>query len=88
MYILVNCKHARTNQKCTKGYKDFNELKEEVINILDARGWDNKEAVDLRKVQSCLEYVLEGNYNSIEYKLTNSLNKYIKYKEGTLALVQ
>ena len=35
----------------------FQNLKNEVINILDMRGWDDKYRVDLRNKQSMIEYL-------------------------------
>ena len=87
MYILVKCKHKRTGQNCTKGYENFDEVKGEVVKILDAKGWDNKERVDLRKALSCLEYILGEEYTNIQYKLSSSYSNYYKYKYGTKALI-
>ena len=87
MYILVDCEHCRSGQKVTKGYESFQEIKDEVISILNSRGWDNKNQVDLRKVCDCLNYILNGNYKNIKYKFTPSYNKYLIYKYGYKTLV-
>lgn len=86
-YILVDLTGVKTGKKYTKGYENFEELKEEVVKILDGRGWDNKERVDLRSVSSCLDYVLEGNYRNITHKLSLSHNKFMEYRYGTRAIV-
>lgn len=88
MYILVTCRRIRTKQKCTFAYNGEEELKKEVVKILDARGWDNKHLVDLRKARSCIEYILGGRYRDIEYKFSSSYNKYLNYKNGKNALVE
>lgn len=87
MYILVTCKRARTGRKQTFAYESMEEIKKEVIKILDNRGWDNKVSVDLRSMQSCLEYILDGDYTSIKYKLSASFKKYSEYRHGTYALI-
>lgn len=35
----------------------FQELKNEVIRILDSRGWDDKDRVDLRSKESMIDYL-------------------------------
>ena len=86
-YILVKCKTARSGDNCTRGYTDFNELRAEVTAILDNRGWDNKETVDLRSVDSCLRYVLGGNFRDITYKYSTNYGALLDYKTGKKALV-
>ena len=36
---------------------NFKELKKECIKILDLRGWDDKDRVDLRSKQSMINYL-------------------------------
>lgn len=87
LYILVEAKDVRSGKKRTLAYENFDELKEKVVDILNGRGWDNKEKVDLRKVDSCLEYVLSGNLYSISYKFSTSYNKFMNYRYGIEAIV-
>ena len=87
MYILVDCIHTNSGKKVTKGYKDFKEVKEEVVNILNSRGWDNKNKVDLRNLESCLNYILSGTYEDIKYKESYSYVKYSMYKYGYKGLI-
>ena len=35
----------------------FNQLKQEVTQILNSRGWDDKDRVDLRSVISMIDYL-------------------------------
>ena len=86
-YILVEATRVSTGKKCTKAYENFEELKEEAIKILDGCGWDNKQLVDLRSVDSCLKYVLSGNYCHIQYRLSTSYSKFMEYRYGRRALV-
>ena len=87
LYILVDATRVSTGKKCTKAFENFEELKEEALKILDNRGWDNKDAVDLRSTESCLHYVLGGNYTKIKFKYSTSYDKYVYYRYGIKALV-
>ena len=88
MYILVTCKKQGKYRKRTLAFNGEDEVKSEVVKLLDARGWDDKHKVDLRKLQSCLEYILDGTYTDIKYKFSSSLKKYNEYKYGTYAIVE
>lgn len=87
MYILVNCKTARNGRACTRAYESFDELKEETIKILDGRGWDNKDKVDLRSVGSCLNYVLDGKFYDIKYKFSMCSSTFMDYRYGNKAVL-
>jgi len=87
MYILVTGERKGTNQKCTFGFQNEAEIKEEVIKVLDARGWDTKNQVDLRSISSCLNYLYNDKYINLKHTFTTSFDKYIQYKEGRNSLI-
>ena len=87
LYILVEATRVSNGKRYTKAFESFDELKGQVVNILNARGWDNKGTVDLRKTNSCLNYVLSGNFRDIEYKFTTSYSKFMDYRYGSKAIV-
>ena len=86
-HIIIECKRADNGQRCTMGYEAFNELKEEVIKKLDSKGWDDKNKVDLRKVENCVQYILEGKFTDITVNLTSSFSKFIDYRYGTRGVI-
>lgn len=51
-YIKYNKKHRITLSS--------EDLKQECIKILDNRGWDNKQIVDLRSGKSMINYLFEN----------------------------
>jgi hypothetical protein len=68
-------------------YKQFGEdqytpfdgvtaIKEAVIDKLDSRGWDNKDKVDMRSVNSMANYLYENLKKVIR---TKSFEKYLSY---------
>ena len=82
-YILINCKHIRTGKEEHFSYENFDELKKDVIKLLDSRGWDNKGKVNVGSVRSCLRYLYRGKYKDIKYTYTTSFNKFVEYKCST-----
>lgn len=60
MYKIVLVKKYGNYKKTLTA--DFDTIKKRVIQILDGRGWDNKENVDFRSLRSCLEYIYEPDY--------------------------
>lgn len=78
MYYLI--KATRHNGKIEfLGFENFEEIKSKVKNILDMRGWDNKDKVNLKSVESCIEY-LTSDYSNVEIKKSKSFKKYLNFK--------
>lgn len=58
IYKSYNTKHeVETNR---------DKLRKECISILDSCGWDNKQYVDLRSIESMAKYVYENVCNIIK----------------------
>lgn len=77
MYILVNFTKYYGG-KCTMAFKDFNDLKDSVIKRLNACGWSDKTHVDLRSIQSCIKYLVDGW--SVTWRRSQSNDKFNKYR--------
>lgn len=77
MYYLIKLFPHSGPEKYTK-FDCFKTIKDEALKLLDAKGWDNKDDVDLRSVHSCLSFVYNDfrNYRLIK---TTSFKKYINW---------
>lgn len=80
MYILINYTQYYAGN-CTMAYKDFKELKEDVIDNLNSNGWSNKSTVDLRSLRSCIDYITQDCFNVTWHK-SNSHKKFMDYRYG------
>lgn len=80
MYILINYTqyHAGT---CTMAYKDFKELKNDVINELNCKGWSDKNTVNLRSLRSCIDYITKDSFN-VTWRKSSSYKKFMNYRYG------
>lgn len=61
--------HTITYNQYGRTYKELKtreSLKQKCIAILDSRGWDNKEEVDLRSIQSMARYSCDGYFIDIQ----------------------
>ena len=81
MYILIDYSGYYCGRK-TFAYESFEELKKDVIEKLNGKGWSDKSKVDLRSSFSCLMYMLEDYFN-VSYKKTKSYKKFFDYRYGT-----
>lgn len=72
-YILQYSQYGQVHNAL---YDDVTAIKEAVIDMLDGRGWDNKERVDMRSVRSMAQYLHE---NLLQIIKTKSFKKYLSY---------
>lgn len=80
MYILINYTQYHAGHR-TMAYKDFKELKADVINNLDINGWNDKNTVDLRSLRSCLDYITKDSFN-VTWRKSSSYKKFMNYRYG------
>ena len=80
MYILIDF-ISNYSGKCTMSYENFKDLKGSVIDKLNGRGWDDKYRVDLRSLNSCIDYLFT-DYRSVNHKKSKSYKKFCEYRFG------
>lgn len=66
-----------------KGYENFKELKDKVIDRLDGCNWVDKKRVKLNSIESCLTYI-HSDCQSFMYKITQSYKQYSECNNDTL----
>lgn len=79
-YILVN--FTSNSGKHTFAFENFEEVKESVTDVLDCKGWADKAKVDLRSLDSCINYLC-CDYRDVDYCLSNSNDKFCAYRYGS-----
>lgn len=80
MYILID---YRTHQYgwFTMAYENFKEIKETVIDRLNRTGWYDKNKVDLRSLQSCIDYLC-NDFSTKTWVKSTSYKKFSDYRYG------
>ena len=86
MYILVDYIKNPMGRKGTMAFDNFTDLKDSCIRDLEACGYDRKEQVDLRSIDSCVRYLL-SDHRGVSYKKSNSYGKYCEYRYGRKAMM-
>lgn len=76
MYLIKLVSHGGKEQ--FSKFQNFEQIKKEVIHLLDVSGWSNKTQVDLRSVLSCLNY-LYNDYRKYKVMQTTSLTKFLNW---------
>lgn len=84
MYILIDYIKNPMGRKCTMAFEDFKDLKDSCITDLDSCGWDRKDSVDLRSIESCVKYLF-NDHRGITYHKSTSYHKYNEYRYGKKA---
>lgn len=79
-YILVN--FTSNSGKHTFAFEDFKEVKNSVIDVLDCKGWADKAKVDLRSLDSCINYLCR-DFRDVNYSLSNSDKHFCVYRYGS-----
>lgn len=81
MYILVTFNRYSQKVNRTTAFENFEELKKEVIEKLNGRGWYDKKSVDLRSLKSCIDYLFVDCWH-VRVQKSTSYKKYINYLYG------